>query len=688
MFIREIVQNSIDATKIQIWKDICSGIYDFIIRPHLKNIYPNIGDDFDVIPNIKFPDDIPQEIYGNYPILLSVDWDENDSNLLTITCKDNGTGISEENLIRMTRKVGESRKLDKAFLDIKDSLPFWLKPTGAFGIGLQSLFILTDSFTIQTKAENETPKEIIFRSAKKQNYCSILDKEPLIKKGTRLILKINKERFAEIFKNSFSFEIIDSYDYYTDNKGSIYLYKMHDYLLSELSNIEFLNINFLEDGLIKTVKQKSTTQDLTLVDSKINIEQTSKIISYETENSLPFIVYESGFIGTEIFFNFISSFESVDLEYRQPHYKNLYYVRDIPVKDNTYGFYKSNYFGLMWNLLSPKSDKILSLSRNKLISKTKNSLNSTLLYDIFPIVITEIKDLFEKNYGKYKMDESSKSCVYFHIIMSCIINDNPNVEIKHNLLNNLKIPTLLIESITNKDEEINAKDFFNLEKLIVVSGNSSGGSKERNFQIKQTVYESLKTDCEKENVDAIVWANQYFDIYLRYNYEISKIYKKNNSGTVYILTKKTLHKIEPVSVDDETRSQILKHLVSNRYALANRQNIYSISPYCNILSVKNVYLGGFEHFPYLSSHSIVSPFKNKRQVDFVIEKLDKVKLIGTKLIEYIKDEIIDILITPKLINHIKENRVFLDEDIDNGKIKSEYAKLIADLYKTIKTQQK
>jgi hypothetical protein len=683
VFLREIVQNSIDATKIQIWKDINSGIYDFILKPHLKNIYKNLGDNFDVVSKIRFPDDIPTDIYMNYPITLNVDWDKDDSDLLSIICEDCGTGISEENLIRMTRKVGESRKFDKTFQTIKDSLPFWLKPTGAFGIGLQSLFILSDSFVIQTKAENETPKEIIFRSAKKQNYCSIVDKKPAIKKGTRIILKINRNRFSEIFKNSFSFDIVESYDYYTDKKGSIYLYKMHDYLLSELSNIEFLNINLLEDGLIKSAKQKSTTEDLEIIDSKINSEQTHKLISYKREDTLPFIVFESDVIGTEIYFNFINSFDSIDLDFIQPHYKNLYYVRDIPVKDNTYGFYKSHYFGLLWNLLSPESDKVLSLSRNKLISKTKYDLNSKLLYEVFPKATPEIKELFEANYNKYKIDKSNKECIYFHIIMSCVINEHPDINIQKQLLGDLKIPTLLIESVKDETKEIYAKDFFDLKKLIVVSGNTFGVSNKQKFQIKQSIYESIKEDCKKENVDAIIWANQYFDVYIRWNYEISRIYKKDDSGSVFILEKKDSENISPVTVDEQSKSQILRSLAIGRYVAANRQNIYSILPYCNLLSVKNTFKGGFERFPYLSSHSIVSPFKNKKQADSVLESLNKVKLSGSKLHNFIMEEHIDTLITQKIIDNIKENRVFNQSEIDNTKIKNEYAKLIADFYKNV-----
>lgn len=688
VFLREIVQNSIDATKLQIWKDISSGIYDFILRPHLQEIYPNlkVEDDFDVLSNIKFPDDIPTEIYLNYPISLYIDWDTENTDLLKVICEDNGTGISEDNLIRMTRKVGESRKNDKVFQEIKDSLPFWLRPTGAFGIGLQSLFILADTFTIQTKAENETPKEIIFRSAKKQNYCSITEKVPNIKKGTRLILKINKERFSDIFKNSFSFDIIDSYDYYTDTKGSIYLYKMRDYLLNELRNIEFLNINFLDDGCIKRIKQKSTTTGLEIIASNIKSKDCHKIISFEREDSLPFVVYESENIGSEIYFDFINSFDFIDLDYTQPNYKNLYFVRDIPVTDNTYGFYKSHYFGLIWNLLSPESDKVLSLSRNKLIAKTRNKLNSKLLYETFPKVIPEIKNVFEENFKNYTIPENNKACIYFHILLSCIVNEQKNIQINDRFLKDLNIPRNLIEPINDESAEIKAKDFFNLNKLIVVSGNTFGVSNKQKFQIKLKIYESIKDECKTKNVDAVIWANQYFDIYLKWNYEITSIYKKDTTGSVYILEKKNSEYAKPVEVDVETKKQILKGIATNRHVRANRQNFYSIEPYCNYLSVWNTYKGGFEDFPYLSSHSIVSPFKNKKQAEEIINDLKKVNLENSELVNYILEKYIDELISERIIDNIIKNNCFEEKTIDEKLIKNEYAKLIADYYEAVKDE--
>ena len=51
-------------------------------------------------------------------------------------------------------------------------MPAWLRPTGAFGLGLQSVFRLTDTLLCETLPEKEEPKKIIFRSQNKGGRIS------------------------------------------------------------------------------------------------------------------------------------------------------------------------------------------------------------------------------------------------------------------------------------------------------------------------------------------------------------------------------------------------------------------------------------------------------------------------------------------------------------------------------------
>lgn len=51
-------------------------------------------------------------------------------------------------------------------------MPEWLRPTGAFGIGLHTVFSVTDSLTIRTKSDSENKaNEMTLYSGKKGGYA-------------------------------------------------------------------------------------------------------------------------------------------------------------------------------------------------------------------------------------------------------------------------------------------------------------------------------------------------------------------------------------------------------------------------------------------------------------------------------------------------------------------------------------
>ena len=124
VFLREIVQNALDATKLQIWQDM-----DIHLPFDLENPKRHIGSR----ENIRFFGDIPASVYNKYPVSLDVDYNKEDQSII-VTCEDCGTGISDESLIRMTSQVGESRKADKDYEKTIKAMPYFLQPTAAFGL--------------------------------------------------------------------------------------------------------------------------------------------------------------------------------------------------------------------------------------------------------------------------------------------------------------------------------------------------------------------------------------------------------------------------------------------------------------------------------------------------------------------------------------------------------------------------
>ena len=189
-FVRELLQNAIDSTKLQCYKDYkTSSKFRFeenqasLSNPGITNIskivnpveYPieisisccklDENDDYREISLEDLPlNDIPEtekekEKYG-----------------IRFSIKDYGTGISAETL-RNISDVGTSYKRRKKLLR---EIPDWLRPTGEFGIGLQSVFLVSDNFFCETYVRNGERFKIEFLTGAngKNGYINVEPKDP------------------------------------------------------------------------------------------------------------------------------------------------------------------------------------------------------------------------------------------------------------------------------------------------------------------------------------------------------------------------------------------------------------------------------------------------------------------------------------------------------------------------------
>lgn len=152
---RELIQNAVDASKIRFWHQIQSGVFDGEIKwkdgRETENAYQDL-----------LPFDIPANEYSKFEIHVSIQYDAERIGY-KVSMEDHGIGISEERLEQMGQ-VAESWYSQKAQKNAMKKMPIWLRPTGEFGLGLQSVFQVTDELHCITYPENGTPKEIIFRS--------------------------------------------------------------------------------------------------------------------------------------------------------------------------------------------------------------------------------------------------------------------------------------------------------------------------------------------------------------------------------------------------------------------------------------------------------------------------------------------------------------------------------------------
>lgn len=161
IFVRELIQNALDATKLQIYRTLCAS--GFAFSEHTSP--------FDV--EREFPD-----LFQNHEIVISTDYDS-DTGRVSFSIRDKGIGISMEEFKRNILTTGRSWPERKEYQNEIRQMPAWLRPTGAFGIGLHTVFSVTDSLTIRTKSDSEgKANEMTLHSGKKGGYafCRKIDR--------------------------------------------------------------------------------------------------------------------------------------------------------------------------------------------------------------------------------------------------------------------------------------------------------------------------------------------------------------------------------------------------------------------------------------------------------------------------------------------------------------------------------
>lgn len=215
---RELIQNAIDATLIQVWCDFEKG--------RVK------------LPKQSHPfDSKTQNILKNYLIKLSFERveiiDDSDDAWWEFRIEDKGTGISLQDLNYMQKVAGSSRNIERQ--KIIKRMPKWMQPSGQFGIGLHSAFLLLKNINeedqkvtiITTNSFDYKTYKIELNSSlnSKKGYCFIEEQKTLKRDiGTTLILKLKKKRRARSYT-------------YNDSKLYQILYAKHDPLREEMFDV-------------------------------------------------------------------------------------------------------------------------------------------------------------------------------------------------------------------------------------------------------------------------------------------------------------------------------------------------------------------------------------------------------------------------------------------------------------------
>lgn len=191
--IRELLQNAMDACRVQLWRDLKSGQYDAWLGEAYQRHDEKRGKAYQNLT----PFDIHPKIYQNYLVQVNIEAiQENGVDFIKIIVSDNGTGISVDTLKQMCN-VGMDYQEKQNFSVELNEMPVWMKPTGGFGIGLQSVFLLVDWFEIVSRSEQGEITALV-ESRKKNGYVRITSSNIRKKRGTDVILQIPRMRNEEI----------------------------------------------------------------------------------------------------------------------------------------------------------------------------------------------------------------------------------------------------------------------------------------------------------------------------------------------------------------------------------------------------------------------------------------------------------------------------------------------------------
>ncbi len=182
-FIREYVQNALDASKVELENQLREQQLDYLLQI----------DDSNELDTYK-PFNLKAEAFIGYTVKIEIDIDEND--MLIITVQDRGTGIEEEDLNSLIT-IGRGWKGRQYYQDNANKMISWLKPTAGFGIGIQAAFMMSDNVEFQTKARKSQKGYIVHLADPREDGRVTIRKTNGLKNGTMVKITVPVLKFLD-----------------------------------------------------------------------------------------------------------------------------------------------------------------------------------------------------------------------------------------------------------------------------------------------------------------------------------------------------------------------------------------------------------------------------------------------------------------------------------------------------------
>jgi hypothetical protein len=261
--LREILQNAVDATMLRIWLEN-KGSIDFSS--------PQTTDWLTILSQYALSISIKEKtiVDGNMTWLIEV--------------KDSGIGLSSNDLSYLI-KTGSSSK-NRVKNRILKEMPRWLRPSGIFGIGFQSIFLITDKVTITTKSFfSEQFQMVELHSPKSEMDGAVLIKsfntDYTVKPGTKLEFEFRTEaipkRISYSLGNTNASRIARNFDPFNNLSHNVEIGRIFDEIFNFSSKCQIPINLYYDDKEIENIKPTSNAfdyySDLTSMELKLYVPQ-------------------------------------------------------------------------------------------------------------------------------------------------------------------------------------------------------------------------------------------------------------------------------------------------------------------------------------------------------------------------------------------------------------------------------
>lgn len=334
--VRELLQNAVDATLLRMFVE------------SEQNGEPINEREVFFKECIKYP----------IKIIISKEKIDGDKIIWAIKISDCGIGMSKNDLLYLTTTGSSNKNNDKK--KIIDRMPEWMKPSGTFGIGFQSVFLLADKVNIKTKKYN---KEEVLNitlydpAGNKDGAVFIQTSTKEYKKiGTDIefYLKLNtipKKWSIPIIPSSTAFNVISTYDFIDDDSLDVDIAKIIDEI-KEFAYACYIPISI----------QMEDEKELNLNASINKFDYTEE--KYGLELSISSSKYKS----------------------------NIFYRNQIVSKAH----FEIKYLSFQINILSGDAKNILTLDRNSIQSEYYPTLQNNVMSAVYNILKKRYKELDEE----------------------------------------------------------------------------------------------------------------------------------------------------------------------------------------------------------------------------------------------------------------------------------------------------